>query len=123
MKKAIKVVMVEPSKHPTITTISKDLESLQKAVGGLIEFVGLEENTCILCNEEGKLIGLEGNRRFYNDIIVGTFYVCGLDDDGDLDSLTPSQMDRYLRMFCEPEYLIRHILFNNIKVKIKLRFL
>ena len=48
MKKEIKVVMVEPSKHPTITTINNDLESLQKAVGGLIEFVGLEENTCIL---------------------------------------------------------------------------
>ena len=117
MKKAIKVVMVEPSKHPTITTINKDLESLQQAVGGLIEFVGLEENTCILCNEEGKLIGLDGNRRFYNDIIVGTFYVCGLVDDGDLDSLTPSQMDRYLRMFWEPESFTQEEIDNSIVFK------
>ena len=117
MKKAIKVVMVEPSKHPTITTINNDLESLQKAVGGLIEFVGLEENTCILCNEEGKLIGLEGNRKFYNDIIVGTFYVCRLDDDGDLDSLTPSQMDRYLRMFWEPESFTQEEIDNSIVFK------
>lgn len=42
MKKAIKVVMVEPSKKPTITTINNDLESLQKAVGGLIEFIKLD---------------------------------------------------------------------------------
>lgn len=117
MKKEIKVVMVEPSKHPTITTINKDLESLQQAVGGLIEFVNLEENTCILCNEEGKLIGLEGNRRFYNDIIVGTFYVCGLDDDGDLISLTPSQMDRYLRMFWEPESFTQEEIDNSIVFK------
>ncbi len=117
MKKEIKVVMVEPSKHPTITTINKDLESLQQAVGGLIEFVNLEENTCILCNEEGKLIGLEGNRRFYNDIIVGTFYVCGLDADGDLDSLTPSQMDRYLRMFWEPESFTQEEIDNSIVFK------
>lgn len=117
MKKEIKVVMVEPSKHPTITTINNDLESLQKAVGGLIEFVGVDENICILCNEEGKLIGLEGNRRFYDDIIVGTFYVCGLDDDGDLDSLTLSQMDRYLRMFWEPESFTQEEIDNSIVFK------
>lgn len=101
MKKEIKVVMVEPLKCPTITTISNDLESLQKAVGGLIEFVDIEENVCILCNEEGKLIGLEGNRRLNNDIIVGTFYVCGVNDNGELVSLTPAQMDKYLRYFWE----------------------
>ena len=110
MKKEIKVVMVEPSKHPAITTINNDLEGLQKAVGGLIEFVGLEENTCILCNEEG-------NRRFYNDIIVGTFYVCGLDDDGDLDSLTPSQMDRYFRMFWESESFTQEDIENATIIK------
>ena len=103
MKKEIKVVMVEPSKCPTITTINNDLESLQKAVGGLIEFVDIEENVCILCNEEGKLIGLEGNRRLNNDIIVGTFYVCGVNDDGELISLTPAQIDKYLRYFGEPQ--------------------
>lgn len=103
MKKEIKVVMVEPLKCPTITTINNDLESLQKAVGGLIEFVDIEENVCILCNEEGKLIGLEGNRRLNNDIIVGTFYVCGVNDDGELISLTSAQMDKYLRYFWEPQ--------------------
>lgn len=103
MKKEIKVVMVEPLKCPTITTINNDLESLQKAVGGLIEFVDIEENVCILCNEEGKLIGLEGNRRLNNDIIVGTFYVCGVNDNGELISLTSAQMDKYLRYFWEPQ--------------------
>lgn len=103
MKKEIKVVMVEPLKCPTITTINNDLESLQKAVGGLIEFVDIEENVCILCNEEGKLIGLEGNRRLNNDIIVGTFYVCGINDHGELISLTSAQMDKYLRYFWEPQ--------------------
>lgn len=103
MKKEIKVVMVEPLKCPTITTINNDLESLQKAVGGLIEFVDIEENVCILCNEEGKLIGLEGNRRLNNDIIAGTFYVCGVNDNGELISLTSAQMDKYLRYFWEPQ--------------------
>ena len=66
--KEITVLMVEPGKHPRVTTIKDDLDSLQKAVStganyqGLIEFVSLRNGDCIMCNEEGKLIGLEGNQ-------------------------------------------------------------
>ena len=75
--KEITVLMVEPGKHPKVTTLKDDLDSLQKAVSigvdyqGLIEFVGLGNDDCIMCNEEGKLIGLEGNRRLGDDILVG----------------------------------------------------
>ena len=43
------------------------------------EFPDILRNTC---NEEGKLIDLPGNRRVGDDIIAGTFYVCGSDDAG-----------------------------------------
>ena len=92
-QKEIRVLMVEPGKHPKVTTITNDLDSLQKAVSigceqqGLIEIVGIEDRVCILCNEEGKLIGLEGNRRLGNDILVGVFYVVGEDGRGNLVSL------------------------------------
>ena len=65
-QKEITVLMVEPGKHPKATTLKDDLESLQKAVSigadyqGLIEFVTLGNGDCIMCNEEGKLIGLDG---------------------------------------------------------------
>jgi len=68
-KKEITVLMVEPGKHPRVTTLGTKLDDLQKAVSigadyqGLIEFVSLGNGDCIMCNEEGKLIGLEGNRR------------------------------------------------------------
>ena len=45
--KVITVLMVEPGKHPMLTTLKDDLDSLQKAVSigadyqGLIEFVSL----------------------------------------------------------------------------------
>ena len=35
---------------------------MQEAVGGLIEIIDLSETACVICNEEGKLNGLEGNR-------------------------------------------------------------
>ena len=103
MQNEIKVVMVEPNKHPIVTTIKTKLESLQEAVGGLIEIIDIEDDVCILFNEEGKLIGLTGNRKLGDDILVGTFYVCGSNDEGDLVSLTNSQIDKYIKFFWEPQ--------------------
>ena len=105
----ITVLMVEPGKTPTLTTIKNDLDSLQKAVSlgadhqGLIEIIGIDDNVCILCNEEGKTIGLEPNRRFYNDILCGVFYVVGEDDEGNLTSLPSDMQDKYSKLFWEPE--------------------
>ena len=51
--KEITVLMVEPGKHPVVTKLKDDLDSLQKAVSigadyqGLIEFVGLRNGDCI----------------------------------------------------------------------------
>ena len=85
--KEITALMVEPGKHPKVTTLKDDLDSLQKAViigadyQGLIEFVSLGNSDCIMCNKEGKLIGLEGNRRLGNDILVGVFYIMSENED------------------------------------------
>ena len=97
-KKEIRVLMVEPGKYPREVTIGNDLDSLQKAVSidcerqGLIEIIGIEKGVCILCNEEGKLLGLEGNRRLGDDIITGVFYVVGENRRGDLISLMDAQI-------------------------------
>lgn len=99
----IRVLKVEPNKHPEEFMLEKELEAMQEAVGGYIDIVSLEGGVCILLNDEGKLIGLDGNRRIGNDIIVGNFYVCGSNDEGDLVSLTDEEMEQYMDMFYEPE--------------------
>ena len=107
--KEITVLMVEPGKHPKITKLKDDLDSLQKAVSigadyqGLIEIVSLGNGVCIMCNEEGKLIGLEGNRRLGNDILVGVFYIMEEDEEGELVSLSEENIKRYTERFWEPE--------------------
>ena len=107
--KEITVLMVEPGKHPKVTTLKDDLDSLQKAVSigadyqGLIEFVSLGNGDCIMCNEEGKLIGLDGNRRLGNDILVGVFYIISENEDGELLSLSEKKIKRYPELFWEPE--------------------
>ena len=108
-EKVITVLKVEPGKHPEITKLSNDLDSLQKAVSigadyqGLIELISIDDENLILCNEEGKLIGLEPNRRFREDVICGVFYVVSQDSEGDLTSLSAAMQDRYARLFWEPE--------------------
>ena len=108
-QKEITVLMVEPGKHPKVTTLKDDLDSLQKAVSigadyqGLIEFVSLGNGDCIMCNEEGKLIGLDGNRRLGNDILVGVFYIMSENEDGELVSLSEKKIKRYTELFWEPE--------------------
>lgn len=106
----ITVVMVEPGERPRVITLKNDLDALQKAVSigadyqGLIELIGLEDGVDLLCNEEGKLIGLERNRSVDNDVIVGVFYVVGADGRGNLISLNEAQQEKYIEMFWEPEY-------------------
>ena len=108
-QKKIRVLKVEPHKHPEVVELANDLDSLQKAVSigtdyqGLIEIINLEPGICLLCNEEGKLLGLEGNRRLGNDIICGVFYVVGEDKKGNLCSLTDSQLLFFNAMFAQPE--------------------
>ena len=117
MQNEIKVVIVEPHKNPTITTIKTKLENLQEAVGGLIEIIDIEDDVCILCNEEGKLTGLEGNRALGEDILVGTFYVCGSNDEGDLVSLTDSQIEKYIQFFWEPQTFTQQEIENTLVFK------
>ena len=62
-EKEIKVLKVKPHEHPEVYMLKNTLEAMQEAVGGYIDIVGLDDNVCILLNDEGKLIGLEGNRR------------------------------------------------------------
>ena len=117
MQNEIKVVIVEPHKNPTITTIKTKLENLQEAVGGLIEIIDIEDNVCILCNEEGKLTGLEGNRALGEDILVGNFYVCGSNNEGELTSLTDSQIEKYIQFFWEPQTFTQQEIENSLVFK------
>lgn len=111
-EKEIKVLKVEPMKAPEVVTLKNELHELQKAVSieapnvGLIEIIELNDEVCILCNEEGKLIGLEPNRRIGRDILCGTFYLTGQDyESGDLSSLPEHLIEYYSKQFATPEVI------------------
>lgn len=107
--KELTVLVVEPNKEPYIKTIPAGLESLQREVGGLIQAVyPWEEEVALICNDEGKLIGLPLNRFLRDwrgeiyDVIAGTFLVVGLGGD-DFTSLSWLDRDWLTRYFSSPE--------------------
>ena len=109
----IRVLKVAPLARPSVCYLENELSSLQKAVSigadyvGLIEIIDLDEEACLLCNEEGKLIGLAPNRRLENDIICCVFYVTGQDRAGNLISLSEDQIRHYSERFRDIEYFMR----------------
>ena len=101
----LRVVYVEPNKPAVEAELDPDIKYLQKAVGGLIECVYNGDGTILVCNDEGKLIGMEGNRRLGNgSIIAGPFFIVG-DGGEDFRSLTNQETERYLQRFAQPEQI------------------
>ena len=78
----IKVIIKRPDEEfGHVSWISNTLENLQKTVGGYIETVPIGGGAISICNEEGKLKGLQPNfwvgPRLYSDLIVGTAIIVG----------------------------------------------
>lgn len=77
----MKIVVKEPYKDPYIKEVNGTLEEYQSIVGGYIEVVLFKDDILLVCNEEGKLIELEPNLYLRGDIIVGTVFFIGRDEE------------------------------------------
>ena len=109
----MKVLMVEPGKSPYAAEIESGLKSLQTAVGGDIQaFYPYEDPVALICNEEGKLMGLPLNRALFDDdghiydIVSGNFLIVGLGEE-DFTDLSPDLMEKYGEQFKYPEKFAR----------------
>ena len=109
----MRILKICPGLKPERITIDSGLKSLQKMVDGYIEaFYPYADSVGFICNEEGKLLGLEPNRAVRNeetneimDIVCGTFLICGLGEE-DFCSLTEKQIEKYSKMFEQPELFL-----------------
>ena len=107
------VLVVEPGKVPETRDISGDLKEMQSIVGGYIQAIYPFSGIALVCNEEGWLLGLPGNRGLRDsdgevrNIIWGTFFLCGAPADGeDFVGLTPEQVEQLEAQFHPPEAFI-----------------
>lgn len=109
----MKALKVYSGCSPRLIDVGEDLESLQNEVKGYIQVLyPFEDKVGIVCNEDGKLIGLEANRIMQNedgeiyDILCGSFLIVGLGDE-DFEDLPSDMIDKYTEMYKTPEYFVR----------------
>jgi len=105
----LRAVVVRPGEPAVVQEIDGSLEGLQTLVGGLIQAIyPFDDRAALVCNDEGKLLGMDLNRALRDesgelyDVIAGPFAVVGLSEDN-FTSLTPEQTAHYLEMYKIPE--------------------
>ena len=108
-KKELDALLVKPNEYPQKVTIGAELKDLQEAVGGTITAVyPFADPVAIVCNDEGKLLGLPMNRALRDehgqtyDVLTGSFLVVGLGKE-DFASLSPELAQKYEEEFHQPE--------------------
>ena len=113
-QKKIKVVAVPVGKKAFVKEISTGLKSLQSEVGGLIQAIyPFEDEVTLLCNDEGKLMGLPLNRALrlngmvgneIYDVIAGDFIICYAPFESEnFESMPEDLLQKYLEIFKYPE--------------------
>ena len=115
-KDTIRAVLVKPGEEPEIIEFEHTLEDMQRLVGGgLIQAIyPFDDDAALICNDEGKILGMPLNRALYDlrdeiyDIIAGDFFICRAPADSDtFTSLTDEQIDNYMERFRYPEKFVR----------------
>lgn len=109
----LEVLLVKPGQYAEMSTIGAGLSSMQEIVGGYIQAVNyFDEPVVLVCNDEGKINGMELNRAIKDengtviDIIAGTFFVCGVGDEN-FTSLPPEHREKFEKMFKNPEAFLK----------------
>ena len=103
------VLAVHPGEVPVKLELSSTLESMQDFVGGTIQAIyPFDDAVAIICNDEGKMLGMPYNRVLRDEdgqayeVLCGPFFICGLGDE-DFASLTEVQLETYYKFFEHPE--------------------
>ncbi len=121
----IRMLEIAPLEAPRLIEVEHTLENLQELVGGTIQALyPWADLCCVLCDDNGKAKGYPANRVLEDeegnpyDIIVGTFYICGLTRD-DFASIADELAEKYTEKFCWPEMFMRTLDGHVVWVKLK----
>lgn len=109
----LKVLVVEPDKEPYVKEIEAGYRALQQEVDGTIQGVyPFTDPVGIVCNDDGKWLGLPLNRALRDeegkiyDIVAGTFLVVGLGEE-DYCSMDTEMLEKYSELFKNPEMYVQ----------------
>ena len=109
----MRILVVEPTKDPYVKEIDGSLERMRAIVGGYIQAVEPFEdpNVLLVCNEDGKILGLPENRFLRDkdgrpyDIVRGTFFLAQSSGES-FCSLTDKQIQTYTRLYTREKLFV-----------------
>ena len=104
----MKILIVEPGRHPRTAHIPHELGTMQAVVGGYIQAIyPWDDPVALVCDEEGLLKHAAFNRLIAPEVaIFGTFFICGLGEE-DFTDLSDELLAIYAQLLHAPEILIR----------------
>lgn len=110
----MKVLSILPGKKPEAIDLDGSLKSMQDFVGGLIQALyPFADPVALVCNDEGKLLGMEYNRALRDsqsgalyDLIAGPFFICGI-REGEFTALSEELVEKYMALYAVPEQFIQ----------------
>ena len=73
----MKAIRKKPGCEPELIDIDNTLKALQQEVGGYSVAVTLPYGAALICNEEGRILGLPDNGRVCGVDVVGTVLIVG----------------------------------------------
>lgn len=99
----INILLCNVGQQPVVTRIDSRLTTMQKLVGGLIEFVDIGQGLSIVCNEDGIRLRLPQNRCG----ILGNFFFTKTGSHGRSVSLSDAEVT-VAQLYAEVFKLIKH---------------
>ncbi len=109
----MKILVVEPGKHPYEKEIEGTLKEMQKIVGGRIQALyPFRDEVGVVCNDDGISLQMPFNRKIDEECyIFGTFFLCGLGLE-DFTSLPENLMEKYRKRFYSPQFYTASGVYN-----------
>lgn len=103
----MKILIVEPGRHPKKKEIPHTLRDMQETVGGYIQAIyPWDDPVALVCDEEALFKDSEWNRYICEGVAIkGTFFICGLGEE-DFADLPDDLMEKYKKLLHTPQMFI-----------------
>ena len=109
--KAYKVIIAMPFEKAGVYQIPASTDVLAKLVGGVMEFTNpITDDVTVITNDNSIALGMEPNRVIRDedgdpvDVYCGPMIIIGENEDGELRSLTESEIILNLMAYGEPDF-------------------
>jgi len=114
MENKIKVLYIPADGEATAREIGNHLLDMWDLVGGYIEVVRpFDDDVALVCNEEGKIDGLQPNLVVNGEVIVGNVFLCRTElgpEGEEFASLTDEQVEWYKHEFSTDNRAVQLVL-------------